>query len=100
VDFSSGAGSSTIPPLPGRKDHLHRLERFESLEEIEDYVDDMIASRWWESRFPHVRAVEVRMGRGEDPARGGIDSAQEETATPWESWGSGHIELPPGPGRS
>ena len=69
--------------------------RFVSLAEIQGYVDGMIASGWWKSEFPEIRAIEVRAGQEEDPARGGVDSVPQPTETAWESWGSGHIELPP-----
>jgi putative metallohydrolase (TIGR04338 family) len=65
-------------------------KRFESLEDIQRYVNVLIASPWWESVFPEVGAIQVRMGMTEDePARGGVDSPADETDR-----SSGHIELP------
>lgn len=70
--------------------------RIESIDEIQAYVDDMIASAWWRSEFAGIEAIEVRMGKEEtDLARGGADLFWDEAEDSWEAGASGHIELPP-----
>ncbi len=95
-------GSLTLPEAQDfQQFRVYRAERlisvgsklFGSLEEIQGYVDGMMGSPWWESEFPEVRAVQVRMGKDKDLARGGIDFVQEETDEAWEPLASGHIEL-------
>lgn len=65
-------------------------KRFETLDDIQDYVNGMLDSSWWESVFPEVGAIQVRMGMREDePARAGVDFLADETELT-----RGHIELP------
>ncbi len=47
-----------------------RGRRFATFAECEAYVDRVVHSPWWRSRFPHVRAVEVKDGRGRRHAGG------------------------------
>ena len=82
--------------------HLYRAEkilsigttRFESLEEIREYVSEMIASSWWRSAFPEVRSIRVMKGRESDLARGGTDSVPDEAESSPEELMDGGIELP------
>jgi putative metallohydrolase (TIGR04338 family) len=69
--------------------------RFESLEEIQAYVDAMVASWWWRSELPRVEAIEVRMAKEEtDPARGGPDLLWDGARGAWKAEATGHMELP------
>ena len=33
-------------------------------DELQNYVDSILATRWWKSRFPHIRSIECVAVRG------------------------------------
>lgn len=48
--------------------------RIETVPEIQAWVDRMIASAWWQKRYPHVQRITVKDGRGRRIACAGYRS--------------------------
>lgn len=47
--------------------------RFRAVADIEAYLDKIISSAWWRRRYPKVRTVQIKDGRGTTFARGGYN---------------------------
>ncbi len=71
------------PPRDSQRSRLYDAERalrggrrFVTVEECQAYVDGVLASEWWRSRFPRVRAIRVTDGRGRRHAGAFVESAR------------------------
>jgi putative metallohydrolase (TIGR04338 family) len=75
--------ASRRPPRDSQRSRLYDAERalrggrrFVTVDECQAYVDGVLASEWWRSRFPRVRAIRVTDGRGRRHAGAFVESAR------------------------
>lgn len=66
-----------MPPRDNQRSKVYRAERrvskgvqFSTVSEMQGYVDQLCASRWWHNRFPDVQDITVKDGRGRRNAAG------------------------------
>ena len=61
-----------------------RGQEWDKVPQLQDYVDQLISSEWWQARYAHIEKIQVLDGRGRRRGCGGRNRDQK----------SGFIKMP------